>query len=545
MKVRLFLLTLCSWLSVTCVAAEPTPAPEAQTAAPDQTANAAKPVFDLLDIQVDGNTVLDDETMERAVYGFLGPGKTIDDVEKARTALEDAYRTAGYPTVLVAIPEQDINEEGRVKFNIVEGKIETMHITGSRYYALNKIREAVPALAEGQVPHMPTVQAQMNTLSQQAPDRTVTPIFRAGSTPGKMEVEMRVKDELPLHASIEMNSRNTSNTTYSRLIGSIRYDNLWQKFHSASLQYQVSPEDINQVQVFTGTYVMPTGWYDTRLAIYGMSLNSNTQVPGIQVGDLAVIGNGSIVGTRLVKPLQTDSNVTQNITFGFDYKSFGTTTTTNTQVDYAKFLAGFDASWRTAGSATSMSLMGNFSFRGLGNDATQFAAKRVNASGEGASPNFMYLSGNVKSQLTLPWDFLLQSRIQGQASSTFLINNEQFSAGGPLSVRGYHQSQVLGDNGLNLSVEIHSPKLFSSDYESIQNFRTLVFAEWAGLWSSNQPPSPNNTYLASTGMGLRMKMFKALTGEFDWSYPLETYQSLTARVGAGQQRVDFRMLYEF
>ncbi len=325
MKVRLFLLTLCSWLSVTCVAAEPTPAPEAQTAAPDQTANAAKPVFDLLDIQVDGNTVLDDETMERAVYGFLGPGKTIDDVEKARTALEDAYRTAGYPTVLVAIPEQDINEEGRVKFNIVEGKIETMHITGSRYYALNKIREAVPALAEGQVPHMPTVQAQMNTLSQQAPDRTVTPIFRAGSTPGKMEVEMRVKDELPLHASIEMNSRNTSNTTYSRLIGSIRYDNLWQKFHSASLQYQVSPEDINQVQVFTGTYVMPTGWYDTRLAIYGMSLNSNTQVPGIQVGDLAVIGNGSIVGTRLVKPLQTDSNVTQNITFGFDYKSFGTT----------------------------------------------------------------------------------------------------------------------------------------------------------------------------------------------------------------------------
>ena len=94
-------------------------------------------------------------------------------------------------------------------------------------------------------------------------------------------------------------------------------------------------------------------------------------------------------------------------------------------------------------------------------------------------------------------------------------------------------------------MELHSPKLFSNDWESVQNFRALAFAEWAGLWSSNLVPTPNNTFLASTGVGLRMKIYKSLTGEFDWSYPLRAYSSLTSNVGVGQQRVDFRVLYEF
>jgi hemolysin activation/secretion protein len=446
--------------------------------------------------------------------------------------------------VVVAIPEQDV-KEGGVRLEVVEGTIETLYISGSRYHALSNIRDAVPALAEGQVPHMPTVQAQMTKLAQQSADRNVTPVFRAGSTPGKMEVELKVKDDLPVHGSLEMNTRNTSNTSYTRLIGSLRYDNLWQMNHSASIQYQMSPQDINQVDVVTGTYVMPTGWYDTRLAIYGMSISSNTQVPGVQVGDMAVIGNGSIYGLRLVKPVPGADGTLQSFTWGFDYKNFGTTTTSKTEVDYLKFVTGYDANWRNAYSMTTLGLLGNFSFKGLGNEAAQFAAKRVNAQGVGASANFMYLTGNLKNQLNLPWDVQLHSRVMGQASSTYLINNEQISAGGPLSVRGYHQSQVLGDNGLNLSMELHSPKLFSNDWESVQNFRALAFAEWAGLWSSNLPPTPANAFLASAGMGLRMKLYKSLTGEFDWSYPLRAYNSLTSNVGVGQQRVDFRVLYEF
>jgi len=272
----------------------------AETAA--QRSGEQQPRFDVLDYQIEGNSVLDDEALERAVYPHLGPDKTVEDVEKARASLEEAYRNAGYPSVVVAIPEQNV-EGGAVRLSVVEGTIEILHISGSRYYALGKIRDSLPALAEGQVPHMPKVQEQMNTLAQQSVDRNVTPVFRAGSTPGKMEVELKVKDELPLHGNLEMNSRNSEHTSYTRLLGSLRYDNLWQKFHSVSMQYQVSPEISDEVLVWSGTYVLPTGWADTRLALYGIGISSNTQL-GVSVGGLSVVGAGSIYGARLVKPIR-------------------------------------------------------------------------------------------------------------------------------------------------------------------------------------------------------------------------------------------------
>lgn len=502
-------------------------------------AGEQKPRFDVFDYQIDGNTLLDDETLEKAVYPFLGPDKSVDEVERARAALEQAYRQAGYPTVVVSIPEQDVAGDS-VRLQVLEGSIETVYISGSRYYALGKIREGLPALAEGQVPHMPRLQEQMNTLAKQSADRNVTPVFRAGATPGKMEVELKVKDELPLHGSVEMNSRNSERTSYSRLLGSLRYDNLWQAFHSASLQYQVSPQVSEEVEVWSGTYVLPTGWADTRLALYGIGISSNTQL-GVNIGGLSVVGTGSIYGARLVKPLAGSSeSIFHNLTFGFDYKSFGqqiASFTENTPISYAGFMAGYDGTRRGDGYASSLNLAGHFSFRGLGNDAAEFERKRA-----GATPNYFYLTGDVKHQQLLPWDFRLQARASGQASIGKLISNEQFAAGGPLSVRGYHQTQVLADHGVNLSLEFYSPHLLPADWDAAQNLRLLGFIDWARLWTDAPiAPTPAVEQLASAGLGLRMQWFKRLLGELDWSYPFHGQSS----VSAGQQRVDFRLVYEF
>ncbi len=500
-----------------------------------------KPAFDLYDFQIDGNTLLDDETLERAVYPFLGPGKTVDDVEQARAALETAYRQAGYPSVIVAIPEQDVNEN-QVRIEVTEGRIAIQRITGSRYYDLDKIRAAVPALAEGQTPHMPTVQTQMAALAQQAPDRGVTPVFRAGATPGQMEVELKVKDDLPLHGSVEMNTRNTSSTDYTRLIGSLRYDNLWQKYHSASLQFQTSPQNANQVDVWSGTYVMPTNWHDTRLAFYGVGISSNTQL-GASVGGASVVGTGDIFGLRLVKPLPTVNDGLNNLTFGIDYKSFDQATqlqgqdTGHTAIQYLKFVTGYDWALRTEQRTTTLNVAANFSIRGLVDSATQFNNKRT-----GATPDFVYLTGDFRHLQILPEDMRFQIHAQGQGSLNRLISNEQYSAGGPLSVRGYHQTQVLADQGINLSFELHSPKLLFDDAAYTQNLRAIAFVDWADLWTMAPiAPTQPNQQLSSVGAGLRTQWFKHLLGEFDWSYPM----SRQYNVAPGQQRIDFRVVYDF
>lgn len=502
-----------------------------------ETATQAPVDFDIWAYRIDGNSVLADEALEHAVYPYTGPGRSIESVEQARKALEKLYHDKGYTTVLVDIPEQDV-EEGLVVLQVTEGRVGRLNVIGSRYYSLGKIKAGVPSLAEGQVPHMPTVQKELAALAEESPDRNVTPVLRAGATPGKLDVELQVKDELPLHGGVEINTRNSADTTLTRLIGSIRYDNLWQMQHSASLQYQVSPENSDQVEVWSGTYALPIGLWDSRLAFYGVGISSNTDIS--TAGAMSVVGTGEIYGLRLVKPFGAGDGYYHSLTLGWDYKDFGQSILTGadtqaTPIHYAPFMLGYNLIHRGEQRLSSVDLGLHFSIRGLGNNSQEFADKRYNA-----KPDYLYFTAEVKHQEILPYDIRFLIKANGQITDSPLISNEQFSAGGPLSVHGYHQTEVLGDDGISGSLELYTPKLLDSEY--IQDFRLLGFMDGARLWVLQAlPGSPGGYHLASAGAGFRMRAFHRMTNELDWSYPF----SAINQVGVGEQRIDFKVAYEF
>jgi hemolysin activation/secretion protein len=546
---------LGSQMVIAASESKPTPVPVADEARHTESAITAQgpintpalspveeaPTFDIFNYQVDGNSVLDVELVEMAVYPYLGPGKRIEDVEKARQALEAAYRGKGYPTVVVDIPEQDV-QAGIVKLKVVEGSVEYLDVTGARYYSQGKILEGIPALAKGKVPYMPAVQAQMVSLAKESPDRVITPVFRAGSTPGKTEVELKVKDEFPLHASVEINGRNTEDTTRTRLVSSIRYDNLWQKFHSASLQYQVSPQNSDEVQVWSGTYVMPTGWKDSRLAMYGIGISSNTEL-GATVGGTAVVGTGDIFGFRFIKPLPEYKSLLHSVVVGLDYKNFDQSVTLvgedtgSTPIDYMPLVVSYDGTIRGETFTTTLATAGHLGIRGIGSNTQQFDEKRL-----GARPDFFYFTTEFKHQHELPYDLLAVTRAGGQISDQPLISNEQYAVGGMQSVRGYYQTQQLGDSGVNLSFELQSPRLLPAEWETVDYLRALTFFDWGYLWVEDPlPTNPSYYHLASTGVGLRSQIMKHFIGELDWGYPFNRQGTVTR----GHQRIDFRLMYEF
>src|SRR5262245_6663834 len=70
-----------------------------------EAAAADEQVFTIDEYRVLGVTALPAVAVERAVYDYAGPGRTVADVEQARQSLERAYRDAGYGTVFVDIPE--------------------------------------------------------------------------------------------------------------------------------------------------------------------------------------------------------------------------------------------------------------------------------------------------------------------------------------------------------------------------------------------------------------------------------------------------------
>jgi hemolysin activation/secretion protein len=497
--------------------------------------------FDVLEYRVEGNTRLDNTTIEKTVYPFLGPSRSIDDVERARGALEKAYQQAGYSAAAVDIPEQDV-EEGVVLLKVSEGRVDRLRVSGSRYFSLGRIKDKVPALAEGEVLNLPEAQAQLAKLAAESPDRSVTPVMRAGRTPGTVEVDLGVEDTLPLHGGVELNGRNSINTERLRVVGSLRYDNLWQRFHSVSLQYQTAPENPDNLEVWAGTYVMPIGILDARLVFYGIGLQSESSVAA--TGAMTVVGTGDIYGLRLVKPLPGTGSFMHSVTLGWDYKDFGQSValigsdTQNTPISYAPFNIAYSGGINYAdGSLTQFNVETNFSIRGLGNTQQEFEDKRF-----GAKSDYIYLAGDLKHKQVLPYDFRLQGRVSGQVADSPLISNEQFSAGGWQTVRGYHETEVLGDDGVNGSLEVHSPDLAALKLEGMNQFRFLTFVDAARVWvQSPLPGTPSSYDLTSAGVGFRSLWWKHFVGELDWAYPF----TATSTVGIGDQRIDFRVAYEF
>src|SRR5262245_23520552 len=83
--------------------------------------------FDIWEYQIPRATLVSVEEIERAVYPYLGVGRSIDDVEAARAAVEQVFRTHGYALVLINIPEQNV-DKGLVRLEILEGHVERLHV---------------------------------------------------------------------------------------------------------------------------------------------------------------------------------------------------------------------------------------------------------------------------------------------------------------------------------------------------------------------------------------------------------------------------------
>lgn len=540
------ILWLCAGLMLVCTGraepaapAEPTtPVVPAQPAAP-----ARKSSFNVMEYRIEGSKMLSATRIEAAVTPYLGADKTIADVEGARTALEKAYRDAGYLTVLVDIPEQTITS-GIVRLKVAEGSVEKIRVVGSRYYDLRRIRTKVTELGQDSVPYFPGVQTQMGDANRAA-DLRVTPVLRPGQVPGKVAVDLRVEDKLPLHGSLELNNYAGPNTKPLRLSGMLRYDNLWQKEHSLSLQYQTSPQQWDQVRVLMGTYLMPLTGGD-QLAMYAVSSHSNVAA----IGDITMQGQGKIYGARWVMPLWPGHGLFHSVSLGLDYKNFADdlilagSNTGHTPISYSAASVGYNASMPDTEGMTTANVTANFGLRGVGGDKmtdcggqtwTQFECKR-----SGASPNYFYLRGGFDRTQTFLLGTSLYAKLDGQMTSGPLISNEQFVAGGSDSVRGYMEAEQAGDDGTHGTLELRSPQWGGG--ANVNDLRLLAFMDAAHLRVRSPLASQTaNFNLTSVGVGLRFRAWNALNLRLDAGWPRKS----TTYTTKGKVRVGFKASLAF
>ncbi len=490
-----------------------------------QTETPAEPQarFDVWEYRVLGNSVLPRGEIETLLYANLGPGKTLDDVEKARVVLESAYRDKGYGTVFVDIPEQDVGE-GIVRLKVTEGTINRVRVNGSRYFSNRQIRNAVPAATPGQVPHLPTVQQQLADLNAQSVDRSVVPVMKAGPRPGTVDLNLTVKDHVPLHGSVEFNDQYTSSTSKLRAAVALSYDDMFGRLDSLALQYQASPEDMDEVGVIAASYTMRLPNLRSKVAFFYINSDSDIATLGGDGGDINVLGKGQIFGTRYINPFYTAADATHVFIGSVEYKDFDETVLSSdllrTPISYVNLSAGHTSAWRMTRQSVTLASSVNFGIRGMGNEYAEFRDKRAHA-----RPNYWNLRADTSYSLQLPWKLNLRLRGAGQYAVEPIISNEQFSIAGADGVRGYLEAEQLGDIGFKSSFELaYAPiELFAQRAQA----STFVFYDF-GRMSRIEPlrdsqtgqfaETPDQTF-RSAGVGLEFSAFGMLSGSLTWAYP--------------------------
>lgn len=490
------------------------------------TAAAQSPAqpFDIWEYEVEGNSVLDIPRIERALQAHLGPGRAMADIEAARAALEQAYQAAGYLTVGVDIPEQDISG-GVVRLQVIEGRVANLWVSGSRWHDQGRIRATVAEFSPGQVPEFNRAQQQLAQVNAE-PGQRVQPVLRPGRLPGTVDIDLQVNDELPLSGTLELNNQHASGTARERLQAGLRYANLFQLGHALSINLVTAPAAPRQSTAWITQYQVP-------LAAGGsLSLGWTHSSSDLEtLGGTQVLGRGDTWTLRRGWALHT-ADLAATLSLGADLKQLDETTrfgsdAVATPLRYAPLQVSGSLAW--SGEHARWQLQSGLTLNprtvlqrrvpcpiadGSDGHDDQFACKR-----QGGDGGFGVWRVDARGLLPLA-PLALHLRASGQAATGALVSAEQFTLGGADSVRGHAESSASGDHGWLTSAELHSPNLARLIHEGWQEVTALGFADLGRVMTDDAAAGQaRRRALAGVGLGLRARA-ASLETSIDLAWPV-------------------------
>ena len=496
-------------------------------------AQIAERRIDVTEYVVKGNTVLDARSIEKAVTPFLGPQRTLKDLEGARDALLAAYQEKGYQSVYVDVPQQPMTD-GVVYVLVTETKVGRVRVVGAKYSSPLAVRDQVPALEEGEVPDFNQAQAELTALNRTGA-RQVMPLVKQGALPGTMDVDLKVEDSKPWRTGLGMNNDRSPDTEHLRALASLSYDNLWQRDHSASVSFYVAPQDADETNVWSASYIAPirSNW---SLETSGYISDSDVAT----VGGTTVLGKGHSVGLKATYTAPATGTWWHTWSAGVDFKDNDEALTFEDTGDFVPLkyapitlaYSGFTQSERTQLGLGLSAVVGTRSFFGYSSNWAQFDYKRYKA-----SPSFLVLKSDVHAAYSFANELQLGLRLAGQITDSPLVSSEQIAAGGMNSVRGYLSAEATGDYGVVGSLEFRTmPLTWFTPF--VDGWRAYVFADAGHLRLTDGLPEQDSEFtLFSAGLGTTFRLFEYITARLDVGYPFET----SLRTERDEPKVNFSL----
>jgi hypothetical protein len=283
--------------------------------------------------------------------------------------------------------------------------------------------------------------------------------------------------------------------------------------------------------------VAPIDGPQNALAVYVSKVISNSILGGttlaVSPGAVTVAGNATIAGLRYFFPILEGGTATHTITLGLDYKrieqvdatfpgTLGTAVVLG-PIQYTPLSIAYSMvrpdplgvmSFSTSARGYVPVIPGGKEedFSGDPNDPFNKPGQR-----KGATGYFAVVQGSLDRSQPLPYGFTLALHVDGQWASEPLVPSEAYFAGGADTVRGYIQSETIGDNAIRGRAELTTPNLIDIPLDTMWQrrksselkleWKVAAFYDAANLWVINAPQGQRDQFrLEGVGGGIRVQL---------------------------------------
>lgn len=505
--------------------------------------------FDIQRFRVEGNTLLPKAEVDAAVAPYTGAKRNYGDIQKALEALELAYRSLGYGTVQVYVPEQEITQ-GTVRLLVTEGVVGKITVVGNQHFTTENILASLPDLKAGAAPNMRKLSEDIQ-LANENPAKQAEVTLGVSEQEGKVDAKVNVTDENPEKVLLSVDNTGTGATGKLRAGVAYQNANVANRDQVLTVAYTGSPDQPSgvKVDIYSFAYRLPFyGIGDSLDIIYG---KSSINTPSAQATGFAIAGKGDVFGLRWNHYFARRGEYTSKLVAGFDDKYINmrcTNPTTGAPFDInppvpgnaactpytVRLLSATYAGQRQSPGEIldySLGFFQNFSTGSrydytaangaTGNDRYSIMNADADGGHQRPTPNeFNYLKFAVSYLRALPDDWTVRAAFSGQYSNTPLPMSEQFSIAGAAAVRGFNERAVAMDKGGFVNLELYSPEL-AGRLNAPGSLKALGFFDFG--WAMNYVGAPNTSHMgtfekaniASIGAGLRYSMGKDFSVRFD------------------------------
>jgi hemolysin activation/secretion protein len=457
--------------------------------------------------------------------------KPIDFAQLLQVAsdITQLYTSKGYVNSGAYIPGSQSfdTQDGVVKIEIIEGRVEDIVVTGTQRLDPNYIKSRI-ALGANKPLKIDRLIESLRLLQLDPLIKSISTELVAGKDPGTSIVQLKIAENLTWRAGVSIANNRTPSIGDIQTQAYVSQSNLTGLGDGIGVSYGRSQAS----NALDFNYTLPLNPHNGTLKLqYSLS---NSRVIEAPFDRLDINGTAQDFSLSYRQPLLQSSS--EEFALGLTLGKKETNTgylfaITGEKIGYPS--PGADVNGITR--ITAARFFQDYTIR----DTQQVFAARsqvslgLNALGATITPSspdgkFLTWRGQAQYVRALAPDSIFLFKVESQLADRPIVALEQLGFGGQDTVRGYRQDLVLGDSGIVASAEARFP-IFTPP-GSKQLLQIVPFVDFGVAW--NKPPiaSSRPNTLGSAGLGLRYQAGENFFAKLDYGIPFTSIDQVKRTV---------------